>query len=96
MEPMDGKNLNLIITGFKLHKGYTLIPTHVDSSFKITPYFELGIVKTNLKVMDAWEIGVNDFERVVINEEDDPIIPDNIDNAPIIEVLKDKKNQKDK
>lgn len=90
IEPDDDKNLTKLIKGYESHKKYYLFPTQVDNNLKITLYTELGILKTELKIIEAWQIGINDFERIVINSDDDPIIPNNVVNAPIIEVLIEK------
>lgn len=90
LEPTNSINLNNLIKAYEECNKYTLVPAHVDCNFKITPYLEFGIIKTKLKVIDAWQIGVNDIERVVITKEDNPIIPDNIIDAPIFELLKEK------
>ena len=91
LEPKDSTNLTRLIKYFETFKRYFLVPAHVDSNFKITPYFELGILKTELKIIDAYQIGIHDLERVVITKEDNPIIPNNVTNAPILEVLKEKR-----
>jgi hypothetical protein len=93
MEPKNSLNLDNLLHGYQVFNKYVLIPAHVDKDFKMTPILELGILKTELKIKNAWEIGIHDFERVVITEEDNPIIPDNVSNAPIIEVLKEKKRE---
>ena len=49
---------------------------------------DLGIFKFDLIEKEAWKIGLNDPDRVAINPEDEPIIPDNVNNAPILEILK--------
>lgn len=90
MEAENSRNLDNLIRGYQAFNRYVLIPAHVDTEFKMTPILELGILKTELKIKNAWEIGINDFERVVITEADDPIIPDNVSDAPILEVLKEK------
>lgn len=94
MEPKNSTNLDNLISGYKVFNKFILIPSHIDKDFKMIPILELGILKTELKIKNAWEIGIHDFERVVITEEDNPIIPDNVSNAPIIEVLKEKKGIK--
>ncbi|MEZ8107041.1 hypothetical protein [Vibrio cortegadensis] len=48
---------------------------------------EIAIKKTEIRIIDAWTVGENDFERVAIRQNDDPIIPDGVDNAPINSVL---------
>lgn len=94
MEPKNSSNLDNLLRGYQAFNKYILIPAHIDKDFKMTPILELGIFKTELKIKNAWEIGIRDFERVVITEEDNPIIPDNVSDAPIIEVLKEKKGFK--
>lgn len=91
MEPSSNNNLNNLIKGYEKFKRYILIPAHIDSKFNMTPFPELGILKTELKIIDAWQIGIHDLERVVITEEDNPIIPKGILDAPILELLKEKK-----
>ena len=91
MEATSSTNLDNLINGYKYFKKYLLIPAHVDKDFKMKPFPELGILKTKLNFINAWEIGIHEPERVVITEDDDPIIPDNIENAPILELLKEKR-----
>ncbi|MGN6299436.1 MAG: hypothetical protein ACTHM7_21770 [Ginsengibacter sp.] len=94
MEPQENTNLTNLIASYQHYKKYVLIPAEIDQDIKVQPYPELGILKTELKIIDAWTIGIHDFERVVITEDDNPIIPDDIPNAPIIEVLKEKLNKR--
>jgi hypothetical protein len=90
MEPKNSANLDNLINGYKYFNKYLLIPAHFDKDFNVKPFPELGILKTKLKFINAWEIGVHDPERAVITEDDKPIIPENIENAPILELLKEK------
>jgi len=41
----------------------------------------------NLIEKEAWEIGLNDPVRVAISLEDEPIIPANVKDAPILDIL---------
>ncbi|TCK82902.1 hypothetical protein [Albibacterium bauzanense] len=91
MEPANYTNLNKITKGYETFKKYYLIPSYIDSNYKISPYLDLGILKTELKIIDAWKIGIHDIEKAVITDEDDPIIPNGVIDAPILEVLKEKK-----
>ncbi len=94
MEPKENTNLTNLMAGYQHYKKYVLIPAEIDKDLKVKPYPDLGILKTELKFINAWTIGINDFERVVISENDNPIIPNDIPNAPIIEVLKEKRSKK--
>lgn len=89
MTPKTPENLNNLIYGFKSFKKYSLFPASMDESCRVDPFFDKGILKTSLKIKDAWEIGENDLERAVIQKDDNPIIPDeHKDNAPILVILK--------
>lgn len=90
MEPQNNTNLDNLVNGYNIYKKFILVPAYIDSNFQIIPIIELGILKTELTIKNAWEIGIHDFEKVVITKDDDPIIPDNITHAPILEVLKEK------
>ncbi|KQO29078.1 hypothetical protein ASF10_22655 [Flavobacterium sp. Leaf82] len=94
MEPNTSTNLNNLLRAYHLFKKFILVPAHVDKDFKMTPIIEAGIIKTELKVREAWEIGIHDFERVVITADDNPIIPENIKDAPILEILKENGSKK--
>lgn len=94
MTPDNNNNIDKLITGYERFKKYVLVPAHVDDNFNMTPFPEMGILKTELNIINAWEIGIDDFERSVIADDDDPIIPDDIINAPILDVLKEKENNK--
>ena len=84
MEATSSTNLDNLINGYKYFKEYLLIPAYVDKETNMKPFPELGILKTKLKFINAWEIGIHSPESVVITEDDIPIIPANIENAPIL------------
>ncbi len=42
-------------------------------------------------IKDAWEIGENDVDRVVIRGNDRPIIPEGNTNAPVLKILNQSK-----
>ncbi|MBN2479346.1 MAG: hypothetical protein JXA94_03880 [Parachlamydiales bacterium] len=89
MVPNDSKNLDLLTSGIEHYKKYQLIPAYINHSGDVEPFFDLGIIKTLLIIKNAWEIGKNDLESVVITEKDKPIIPEEQKNkAPILDVLK--------
>jgi hypothetical protein len=93
MYPKDDTNLKLITSNFEKYKGYVLIPSEIDKHKTITPFHDLGIVKTHLKIIDAWKIGLHDTEAMAITKDDNPIIPDDVENAPVIELLEYKRDK---
>jgi len=47
----------------------------------------LAIRKKQLIIQDAWEIGINDIERVAIYPDDNIIVPDDVVNPPCLKLL---------
>ena len=89
MNANSPENLNKLIGLFNTIKKYKLYPARISNDGKnIEPYFDKGICKTTLTIKEAWEIGENDLDRVVIKEDDKPIIPEGIKDAPILKFLK--------
>ena len=39
-------------------------------------------------VRNAWEIGPKDIDSVAIHEEDEPLIPENVENAPVLKLIR--------
>jgi hypothetical protein len=84
----NSTNLQNLIQGFNYFKQYRFCPAKILESGKIEPYTDKAILKRKLIVKNAWEIGLNDLDGVVIRKDDKPIIPNHITNAPVLELLK--------
>lgn len=93
MQPDDSRNLDKLTTEFRRLGHYLLCPAKTDDSGRIEPKIENGIVKSELTVRWAWSVGVNDPDAVAIGNDDDPIIPPDEVNAPVLELLKKKRNR---
>ena len=88
MEANTPQNLNDLIGMFSAMKRYQLYPATISNEGNdIVPYFDRGILKTSLTIKEAWEIGENDLERVVIKRIDSPIIPESVKDAPVLKIL---------
>ncbi|SMG19918.1 hypothetical protein [Sphingobacterium psychroaquaticum] len=94
MEAENDINLRNLTETYKKHGKYLLVPAFLDDSYQPKPFFNLGILKSELKIINAWEVGLHDIERTAITDDDDPIIPSDQPNAPILEVLKFKRNRR--
>lgn len=91
MNPTSSKNLDDAIHIFNSLKHYILYPAKIaDNGIDIEPFLDMGILKRKLDVRDAWEIGENDLDCIAIKENDQPIIPDDISDAPILKLLQRK------
>jgi hypothetical protein len=88
MEPPDLTNLNNFLDSYKRAGKYVILPAFFlsEKSFP-EPLWDFGIVKTQLSVRSAWEIGRNDPDVVAIHEGDDPIIPEKVKDAPVVQAL---------
>lgn len=89
MNAPNSKNLDILLNGFKAFKQYQLCPASMSSQgSSIEPYYDKSILKKTLFIRNAWEIGENDWDCMVIKKSDSPIIPANITDAPILQLLK--------
>jgi hypothetical protein len=84
----SSKNLDNLINNFDILKQYRLCPAKIIDNGKIKPYSDWEILKRTLFVKNAWEIGEHDLDRVVIKKNDSPIIPDDIEDVPVLKLLK--------
>jgi hypothetical protein len=88
MDPIDLRNLNAFLNIYKCVGTYIIMPVGVNHSGTTSePFFDLSIVKRELNIRSAWEIGENDPDVWGIQEDDDPIIPNGVVNAPVLRTL---------
>jgi len=50
--------------------------------------FNLGLMKREINFKEAWEIGPNDLDCVLVFPEDKPVIPAEVNDPPVKELLK--------
>lgn len=88
MEPQSDHNLKGFLTHYKRVGCYFLAyAIQGNDPSNITPVMASCIFKRKLSVRDAWEIGMHDPDGMGIRSDDDPIIPPDHKNAPVIELL---------
>lgn len=88
MDSTDLRGLNTFIDIYKRVGKYEIIPARIDLTSGVAePILEYPIIKQELHIRPAWEIGENDPDVFGIQEDDDPIIPDGIRDAPVIRAL---------
>jgi hypothetical protein len=88
MEPPNGINLCHFLEAYK-KAGCYLLAHAIPLEGRPEPELVLknSILKRHLYVREAWEIGLNDLDIVGIVDGDEPIIPPEIEKAPVIEAL---------
>lgn len=91
LTPKNSFNLDKLEEMYKLRKKYKIYPASFELNGQIKPDLTKGIEKSKLIIRNAWEISLNDIDRVTIFKDDKIIIPKNIKNAPVLEVLKSAK-----
>lgn len=92
MTPSTSENLDRFLSAFDDRKSYILSYAVVKNERIIvnSSVKKKSIRKFDINVLEAWKIGPNDIEVMVIHSDDDPLIPEGVSNAPIIETLKRK------
>lgn len=94
MTPNSSKNIEETIRLFNQFKCFRLIPAELadESTGKIIPFFQYPVLKNHLQVRNAWQIGVDDQDGAVIKQDDSPIIPEDIINPPVKDLLRQKRD----
>jgi len=88
MTPESSKNLDMFKKAYETIGQYLLAPGSVKDGGLPDIVHDLGLLKREVIFKDAWEIGVNDIDSVLIYPEDIPIIPAEVKNPPVEELLK--------
>jgi hypothetical protein len=94
MDPSDSKNLDMFLRRFERIGRYFLMPAHAPAS-ETQPKLltDLWIGKGTLRVIPAWKIGRNDPDGAALRPGDDPVIPADVQNAPVLELLEWQKSK---
>jgi hypothetical protein len=89
MDPSTPKNMEQFLTQYKETNSYIILPGHYENP-SLPPVLcpELGIEKRNLRVCEAWQIDEHDPDICALQTGINPIIPDDIKNAPVHRALK--------
>ncbi|WP_367867780.1 hypothetical protein [Pedobacter sp. WC2423] len=98
VHPSAPTNLNNLLSIFNYQKKFLLCPAEFDPiTSKIDIRWSKAILKRNLVVKEAWEIGINDPDRSAIIDGTIPIIPlERKSDAPILKVLEEKYKMRNK
>jgi hypothetical protein len=92
MTPSNDVNLNRFLAAYNLSKKFYLAPAMItDAGFGLveSPW----LLKDELILRDAWEIGMNDLDSHAIYADDVPIIPAGKANPPVAQLLQRKRRK---
>jgi hypothetical protein len=88
MTPTTTRNLDVFLSMFHKSGQYLLAPAHFISETEFPDMsLDLGILKHQLIVRNAWEISINDIDSPAFTADDDPLIPPDIKDAPVTALL---------
>jgi hypothetical protein len=96
MHPQDGRNLNGFLERFHRTKSYRVAPAYFDGRSSPQAFYELGILKTELVVRPAWQIGDNDPDMMGLDIDVQPVIPEDVRDAPVIRAFERLKKIREK
>lgn len=93
MTPSTAVNLNNFIEEFEKHGicrlSYGAI--HRGHMFKSSGSNNSYIELKAINIKNAWEVEINSIESTAICEDEEPLIPDDIDDAPVLKVIEQRK-----
>jgi len=88
MEPQNSRNLDHFIEWFENLGSYILSLGCISKDSSNTKFFwELGIMKKQIFICPAWQIGENDFDICGIKPNDKIIIPKDVKHPPVENAL---------
>lgn len=96
MEATTDLNLNRFINAYNKVGKYFMFPSSIGEGNQPLPHEEFFILKSEIEIINAWEIEESSFLTVAILPTDDPIIPDGIMDPPILKVIERNKMINDK
>lgn len=94
MNAESPSNLDNLLNLYNHLKYFYLCPARINRNLSNTEFYtEHSILKKELRVRHAWEIGLNELESVAIFENDNPIIPNDVSDAPVLDILRGRKKR---
>ncbi len=94
MEPSTSRNLMEFVSRFERIGTYRLMPAQIDlETGKCRPFDDLSIQKHKMRVIPAWKIEEHDPDQVGIFPHDKPVIPDGVQDAPVLKLLARRRNR---
>jgi len=88
MTPATTRNLDVFLESVSRSGQYVLAPAHFKSETEFPDMgLQLGILKDDLIVRNAWEVPINDPDSAAFTPDDDPVIPPDVRDAPVTSLL---------
>ena len=99
MTPNTSQNLDSFLEAYRSVGAFCVAPAvvAVDGQYP-EPIGDFSILKRELIVREAWEIGINDIDGMGLLPDDEPFIPDDVSDAPVnklLELMRDQSSKAD-
>jgi len=88
MNPTNSSNLERFMKAYSKYGKYILLPApFVKKKGSIELFWELGIEKQSIRFLPAWQLSEHDPDVCALEEDDHPIIPADMKDAPVLLAL---------
>ncbi|WP_289107325.1 hypothetical protein [uncultured Pseudoalteromonas sp.] len=93
MTPASGDNLRNFVSALEKKKSCRLSYGTIDKGKMYKPANSINsyIKLDSLNIINAWEVEINSMESAAIQLEDAPVIPKEVDNAPVLKVIEQRR-----
>jgi hypothetical protein len=92
MKPTSDEHLVAFLESYERAGAYILVPAIMGETLDdVDVLFDLGIQKAELDVRQAWQLDEHSPEIVAIQPSDDPVIPADEVDPPILRVMEKKR-----
>lgn len=88
LTPATSENLERFLSCYRDHGRYLLVPARYNGvTVAPEPNLDLAIGKHELVVRQGWEIGMNDPDVSILDEDDPPVVPTDEADPPALKAL---------
>jgi len=89
MAPTSGLNLERFISSYEGFGFYFFVPAFVNDDLSdVEILWDCRLIKRELHVREAWQIGRHDVDAAAVVADDAPIIPDGQETPPVLDLLR--------
>lgn len=94
MTPTDSRNLESFLVAYNRAGKYLLVPAHYSEAMQSVDFIRgYSIEKREIFVRPMWRVDENDPDVVAVTPDDDPILPNDQDDLPILRALERAKSK---
>ena len=95
IDAVHSESLDLFLRSYTSAGAYLLAPASRAENCPATFDTDLALLKRDLVVRPAWQVGVRDIDSAMIFAEDDPIVPQGVEFPPVAALLDRRRAERD-